>query len=756
MLRRSIFFLLICLRVNAWTQEKIIIHVLHDGMPLELASVFREQTGDLVYTDKSGSAIFEVAHRDEEKFVVSMVGFKTDTILFERDNQKLERFVELLELPNILNELVVTGTMKEVSQANCMVPIEVYRSSYFSKLPTPNLFEALSQVNGIRPQMNCGVCNTGDIRMNGLPGGNTMILIDGMPIVSALGTVYGLNGIPTSLIERLEIVRGPASALYGSEAIGGIINVITKKAENAPLFFIDMQSSSWLEHQIDISTKTKVGRKWSVLMGANVFHFNQAIDRNNDGFMDMSQVSRVSGFSKWQMQRKSGKILQFAGRYVYEDRLGGQLLWTPQDRGGNRVYGESIYTSRFEILGLYELPVKEKMLLSFSWNRHDQNSYYGEKFYLANQEIGFLQWTWEKKIKSHDLLIGAAWRRTFYDDNSVATAEWVDGSERNLPSIISLPGLFIQDEIRGNEKHSFLLEVRLDHSAIHGYIPTGRIGHKWNINPSTLLRTNAGTGFRNVNVFAEDHAALTGARTVVFLEALRPEQSASIQSQILHKKQIGNSVWSMDASIFYYYFTNQIIADYDRNPEQIVYANLNGFSHNGGVSMNTDYSFGDWWLRTGVTFMDRRIVEEDVSVVPILTEHVNAVWTISKHFDKGNWSVDYTGNLYSPMRLPLLGDLDPRKEYSPWWQIHNIQVKKQWRQWEIYAAVRNVLDMVPWKDNPFIIANANDPFDQNVVFDETGNVLPTAENPYALTFDPSYIFTMNQGRRLVFGVRFTH
>ncbi len=129
----------------------------------------------------------------------------------------------------VLDDIVITGTMNPVKISESPIHIDIFSSKFLNQNPTSHLFDALQLVNGVRPQVNCNVCATGDIHINGLEGPYTMILIDGMPIVSSLASVYGLMGIPNSIIERLEIVKGPASSLYGSEAMGGIINIITKK-----------------------------------------------------------------------------------------------------------------------------------------------------------------------------------------------------------------------------------------------------------------------------------------------------------------------------------------------------------------------------------------------------------------------------------------------------------------------------------------------------------------------------------------------
>lgn len=743
-LKKIILFLSIVSFTTIYSQNNVISgKITSNSEVIPYANVYLKKTKLGVNSDENGFFELKNIPKGNYTLVISSIGYKTKTLnLTLGTHQKITKNIALEE-DNSLDEIVISGTLRPVSKTASPVPVEVYSETFFKKNPTPSIFESMQNVNGVRPQLNCNVCNTGDIHINGLEGPYTFVLIDGMPIVSGLSTVYGLTGIPQALIERVEVVKGPASTLYGSEAVGGIINIITKKPSNSPKLTTDTFASSWGEINTDIGLRYNLSEKTQGLLGVNYFNYQNRIDNNNDGFTDLTLQNRISLFNKINIERESNKVFTIAGRYVYEDRWGGEMDWEREFRGSNQKYGESIYTNRWETFGTYQLPTSENISFQFSANGHYQDSFYGTDAFDATQIITFGQFIYNKQLKeNHDLLLGIAYRYTFYDDNTFATLA-VDGTT-NKASITHLPGIFIQDEISLTTRKKLLLGARWDYNSAHGNIFSPRINYKWNSrNNANIFRASIGNGFRVANVFTEDHAALTGAREVEFDGELDPETSWNANINFVKKINTENTFITFDASAFYTYFNNRILPDYETDSNKIIYANLDGHSVSKGISINTDFLFTNGLaINAGATLMDVSVTENNVKTNQLLTESFSGVWSISYKFN-ANFSLDYTGNLYGPMRLPLLGDKDTRAAYSPWYSIQNIQFTKKFsNSFEIYGGVKNLLNFTPAANS---INSANNPFDVGV---------DTEKNP-ELAFDPSYVYASNQGIRAFAGLRYT-
>lgn len=724
---------------------------LKNGTPVSFANIMLANTQLGTASDEKGRFSINNVPYGNYTLKFSAIGYAnlSQSIRIKAPFNRIDLKVE--ENAEELDEIVITGTMKAISRKESPVPVEVYSPAYFKKNPTPVLFEALQIVNGVRPQLNCAVCNTGDIHVNGMEGPYTMVMIDGMPIVSGLSTVYGLNGIPNSMIERVEVVKGPASTLYGSEAVGGLINVITKTPENVALFSADVMATSWQEYNADLAVK--FGKKNATsLLGVNYYNYSNPMDNNGDGFTDITLQNRISVFNKWSFKRINNRVASLAGRFIYEDRWGGQMNWTPQYRGTDQIYGESIYTTRYEIMGAYQLPFdSEKVLANFSYSHHDQNSVYGDTWYLAQQQIAFGQLIWDKKLsKSHDALLGLALRYTWYDDNTPATRIGDENSGTNKPDEIYLPGIFVQDEIKLGKTHKVLLGARYDYNSEHGSIFTPRVNYKWTPNKNNILRLSFGNGFRVVNLFTEDHAATTGARDVIVTEELRPERSVNVNLNYQKFVPTGIGVLSFDATAFHTRFSNKIIADYETNDNQIIYDNLDGYAVSQGVSLNMDFAFTfPLKIMAGATLMDVYSMDKNAAgqlerTRQLLTENISGTFAISYSFPRWKLSIDYTGNVYGPMKLPILEN-DFRKEFSDTYSLQNIQITKKFANGlEIYGGVKNLLNFTPPANS---IMRSFDPFDKTV--DDPVN------NPNGYTFDPTYVYAPNQGIRGFFGLRYS-
>ncbi|SMO49100.1 TonB-dependent receptor [Solitalea koreensis] len=737
---KNILLLLICIfPLKGFTQTGQLKGQIHtDGLPLGYVHIKLSGTSIETLADEGGLFSLKNIKVGKYKIVLSRLGYTTVQKTVEIKNEETVTLNITMELQsNALEEVVVSGTMKEISKLSSPIPVEVYTPQLFKKNPSPNIFESLGMVNGVQPQLNCNVCNTGDIHINGMEGPYTMILIDGMPIVSSLATVYGLAGIPNSMVKRIEIVKGPASTLYGSEAVGGLVNIITKDPATSPTLNADVSTTSYSEYNADIAGRFNL-KGTNSLVGINIYNYGTKHDINHDNFTDVTQQQRASVFNKWNFTRKSNLSAGLALRYVYENRWGGELQWQPKFRGTDSIYGESIKTNRFEIIGNYGIKLgQEKLLAEYSYNFHHQDSYYGTTKFLAEQQIAFAQIRWNKTFGKHDLLAGIPLRYTFYDDNTAGTAQ----KGMNNPMKNFLPGIFVQNEYRPTEKLTVLTGLRYDYHHDHGSIFTPRLSFKFSPNRTNTFRLSGGNGYRVVNLFTEDHAALTGARTVIIKNELKPEQSwnanLNYSSSIQHKSGFIN----LDASVFYTYFTNKIIGDFSTDPQSIVYDNLSGHAISKGITLNTDFSFNSLKIMAGVTIMDVYQVDSSKVTSQQFAPKFSGTYSVSYSLNKIGLSIDYTGRLNGSMYLPVQKPYDIRSEKSPTYTIMNLQVTKKFSNGlEVYTGVKNLLNFIP--KNP--ILRPEDPF---------GN-RPYVPNPNNEVFDPSYSYSQMQGIKGFLGIRY--
>lgn len=707
---------------------------------------------------KSTQTISDVQGRFElplavgDSLHISAVNYMSQSIVIKNTRSFL--LIQLIPASNQLQEVVVSGTMRTVQRTESAIPVEVYNTRFFRKNPTPNVFEALSTLNGVQPQLNCNICNTGDIHINGMEGPYTMVLIDGMPIMSSLSRIYGFSGIPTSLVKRMELVKGPASTLYGSDAVAGLINIITKDAYSAGALSSDISVSSLGELNVDLSSGFHAG-KLNGLLGVNMFYYGTEHDINHDNFTDVTLQKRISLFNKWDIERKSKLPFAISLRYMAEDRWGGEMNWTKQWAGTDSIYGETIQTQRFEMVGNYGLTgAGSNITIDYSYSHHQQHSYYGVTAFNALQHLAFTQLRGEMKMNNHQFIWGLPLRYTWYDDNTVVTQK----NGQNYPSKQWNASAFVQDEWKWNEKTMLLMGARYEYNSLQGSVFSPRLAFKYEPVKGHILRLSAGNGYRIVNLFTEDHAALTGAREVVLKSDLKPERSWNVNlnyaAQWLTKKTFIN----LDASTFYTYFTNKILPDYNADPNKIVYDNLDGYAVSKGLSLNLDvvWKQGPKAL-IGFTLMDvyssqindnGQKVKEQQLFAPVFSSNFALGYQVAKW----NTSFDLTGKVYGPQRLPVVPN-DYRPEYSPWFALMNLQVTHKFdKHWEVYIAAKNLLNFVP-KDP---ILHPDDPFDKpgGKYFDTDGKPRPDT-NPYGYTFDPTYSYGSMQGIKGMLGVRFS-
>lgn len=746
-MKHSLLFFILLVVVSSYSQSPagtIKGIVTAEGTPLELAVVALLKTDYSATTDSLGNFGLNNIPAGKYQLRVSYLGHENHQQQIQViAGQTITIDVSLIPLSARLREIVVTGSMKEVKKLESITPVDVYTARYFQRNPSPTLHEQLTNITGIFPDVDNGVSNTTDVQINGLEGNYTMYLIDGVPAMNGLTGIYALNAFPTALVERAEIVKGSSSTLYGSEAIAGVINLKTRNPADGPRVVLNTYFDSKLLANLDLTAVARL-KKVNALFALSGTGNNYRWDIDKDNFTDIPLANRASFYNKWSFVRPENRIAFIYGRYLFEDRFGGEMNMPSRSRGSDSLYGESIRTHQWQAGFQYQFAIKDKLLLMADYSEHRQDASFGATRVNGIQRTAFTQLTWGRKTDQYnDLLIGGTYRLNYYSDNTSLSADSNTGSAFN-----HIGGLFIQDEVTINKNHALVLGARFEYASINGPVFTPRLNYKWNsTDQNNVIRFGVGTGYRVPNLMNEGFAAMNGSRRVVVEGKLKPEYTINTNLNYTRVQNLKAGILNIDASVFYTYFFNIINPDYDEDPTVIEYSNSAGGAMASGFSINADFTF-TYPLKVGVGFTFVNVFEleenDEGEMEKEMAPHVapfSGNFYLSYTFPAPQLSIDWTGNIISPMPLSTLPD-DYRPSHSPWFTIQNLQLTKNFNKGvELYVGVKNLFNFI--QKEP--IMRPFDPFNRN-----TG-----VDNPNNYRFDTTYGFTSTEGIKGYIGFRYT-
>ncbi|MDO8834780.1 MAG: TonB-dependent receptor, partial [Vicinamibacterales bacterium] len=478
--------------------------------------------------------------------------------------------LEILLSPTYTEAVAVTATRTRVALADVPVRTDVVPLRSIEQTAPLTLADALAFNPGVRVESNCQNCNFSQVRLLGLDGAYTQILIDGQPVVGSLAQVYGIEQIPARMMERVEIVKGGGSALYGSGSVGGVVNVITREPSSTGGSFsthIDFANGVPI-HTIG-GTGDWVGSSRQTLVTAfGQLDGRDAIDLSDDGF---------SEFARRRLQTAGGRVARYAlggrgkltvdGHVMHEYRRGGDNLDRPEPEaliaervdsngvGGNVTWAHT-YSPRLD----YRVTV--------STSHISRDTYYGSgydpnAFGDSTSLVGVLDTQVNHYLPKRVLSWGIQASSEHLQDSQPAYNRLTDETYRSV-------GIFAQDAWTPTKGWQILTGLRVDKpNTLESPGVSPRVAIMWSPRPSLTARTSVATGFRAPQVFDEDLHILAVGGEVALIEnapGLVRETSVSVSSGLEWKPEFLGGTALLDVSAFHTKLGNLFAVQEADNP----------------------------------------------------------------------------------------------------------------------------------------------------------------------------------------------
>jgi outer membrane receptor for ferrienterochelin and colicins len=702
-MKKKLLLLLFVFLVSFGSAQKASVSgvITYEDNPVPFTNVYIKGTSVGTMSDIDGKYTFEVSE-GSWNVSVQIQAYRSQTkkiTIAAGESQNID--FTLTEDALGLEEIVVSATRNRISKKEAPVIVNVLGPKLFSATQSLSLADGLNYQPGVRVETNCQNCGFTQVRLNGLGGEYTQILVNSKPVFSALNGVYGLEQIPVSIIDRVEVVRSGGSALFGSNAIAGTINVITKEPVNnswevnSSLALIDGTTA---DRNVNVNASIVSEDLTSGITVYGIYRNRDAYDANGDGFTEITKLTNNSlGAKLFLKPNDNSKIgLDFTGIKEYR-RGGDRIELAPQftdiaeDLDHNTVFAGLDYE-------LFDDARKNTVKAYVSLQNTDRDSYYGglgggrtrADSIVANNAFG--------KTKDLAAVAGIKYTHNFKNNDVITTGieyqlndtnDRIPGYNRLVDQQVNSTGLYGQYEWKPIEKFTALIGARLDHVNVDGFYTIGDIERSsqvdeivvsprltllYNITEELQFRGGYARGFRAAQAFNEDlHISSVGGeqRFVILSDDLESEFSDAFTGSFNFTKDFNKVQTNFLVEGFYTSLQNPftIVSTGSSLPNgSILEETRNGVgAYVAGTNLELSVSPNkQWYFQAGATFQnalfredqilfeadgtvpgEQNVVLEEFVRTPNIYGFLNTNWTPTDAF-----KIDVTGSFTGPMVVP--------------------------------------------------------------------------------------------------------
>lgn len=710
-----------------------------DNLGVYGANVFWLNTSIGATTDEKGW--FKIPYqKNDNKLVVSYVGYKTDTLTIS-DLKPIHHFITL---ENELEE-VTLKSKKKATQRSFIQTKNVFtvNSAELLKAACCNLAESFETNPSIDVNFSDALTGTRQIQMLGLKSPYLLITQENIPSIRGAGQVFGLTFTPGTWVESIQITKGAGSVINGYESISGQINAELVKPLTDNRIFLNAYGSLGGRYELNSHLNHKISDKWQTGIYIHGNYRNKKFDRNKDGFLDNPLISQVNVMNRWQyLDAEKGWVSFINVRFMDDSKQTGQNNFDPLiDKGSSEIWGGEIDTKRFDSslkLGYVfpQLPF-QSFGFQFSYSNHDQDSYFGLKTYSIQHQSMYSNLLFNSIIGDTRNKFTTGLNFTYDAYNEFVNLINFSRNENSF-------GGFFEYAYDNSDNFSFTSGLRIDTHNLLGTYITPRLHIRYVPWEKGVLRASIGQGRKSANVFAENQQLFASSRQIDIqssggkIYGLDPEVAWNYGVSYLQGFNLFNRKGDITFDYYRTHFQNQVVVDWE-NPQRISFYNLNGESYANSFQTEINYFINDNLnLRLAYKYFD---IQTDYTSgklsKPLTPNHrlfANISYETKKIDNIKQWKFDLTYNFIGEQRLPdtSINPLEYQfEEYSNSYSLLNTQITKVFTEkFEMYFGVENLTDLK--QKNPIL----------------------ASDDPFGDSFDSTIIYAPIFGRMLYSGLRF--